>query len=84
MYGRLKKLLPEVSSNKVCACLCYYTYTADLLHSQLLLCIFMFDNMRGFQALGTTINLHPWYNGVVTIHLACFVSRSKKLILPNY
>ena len=59
------------------------TCVIDLPRSQLLLHIFAFDDARGFQALGSAINLHPWYNGAVTICLACFVSGSEELVLVD-
>lgn len=51
--------------------------------SQLLLHIFVFDDTRGFQALGSTINLHPWYNEALAIRHACFVTGSGDLLLVD-
>ncbi|KAF8548836.1 hypothetical protein OG21DRAFT_1448641 [Imleria badia] len=51
---------------------------------KLLLHIFVLDDTRGFQALGSAINLHPWYSdALVSIRLACFVSGSEELVLVD-
>ncbi|KAF8548559.1 hypothetical protein OG21DRAFT_1422875 [Imleria badia] len=46
--------------------------------------IFVFDDARGFHALGSTINLRLWYNDVpVSIRHACFASGSEELVLVD-
>ncbi|KAF8452913.1 hypothetical protein L210DRAFT_3617960 [Boletus edulis BED1] len=51
---------------------------------KLLLHIFVFDDTRsGFQASGSAINLHPWYNDAPFIRLACFASGSEELVLVD-
>ncbi|KAF8550994.1 hypothetical protein OG21DRAFT_1543721 [Imleria badia] len=51
---------------------------------KLLLHVFVFDDARGFQALRSAIDLHPWYGDEsVSICLACFVSGSEELILVD-
>ncbi|KAF8122291.1 hypothetical protein EV363DRAFT_1404993 [Boletus edulis] len=51
---------------------------------KLLLHIFVFDDARGgFQASESEINLNPWYNDVLSIRLACFVSGSEELVLVD-
>ena len=53
---------------------------------QLQLHIFVFDDVRGFQALGSVIDLHPWYKDAITassICHACFVSGSEELVLVD-
>ncbi|KAF8122279.1 hypothetical protein EV363DRAFT_1274846 [Boletus edulis] len=51
---------------------------------KLLLHIFVFDDTRGvFQASGSAISLHPWYNDAPSIRLACFVSGSEELVLVD-
>ncbi|KAI9571051.1 hypothetical protein HD554DRAFT_2017581 [Boletus coccyginus] len=50
---------------------------------KLLLHIFVFDDARRFQAFGSAINLHAWYNDGVFIRLACFVSGSEELVLVD-
>ena len=82
-YDESKKMLAVVSSDKVRVRLRYCTRVVDLPRSQLLLHIFVFDDARGFQALGSTINLHAWYNDAVSIRLACFVSGSEELVLVD-
>ena len=43
----------------------------------------MFDDTRGFQALGSAINLHPWYGEALAIRHACFVTGSEELLLVD-
>ncbi|KAG8215603.1 hypothetical protein J3R82DRAFT_7468 [Butyriboletus roseoflavus] len=50
---------------------------------KLLLNIFVFDDARGFQALGSVIDLRQWYSEVLSIRLACFVSGSEELVLVD-
>ncbi|KAG8219200.1 hypothetical protein J3R82DRAFT_13 [Butyriboletus roseoflavus] len=50
---------------------------------KLLLNIFVFDDARGFQALGSAIDLRQWYSEVVSIRHACFVSGSEELALVD-
>ncbi|KAI9455502.1 hypothetical protein HD554DRAFT_2207426 [Boletus coccyginus] len=50
---------------------------------KLLLHIFVFDEARRFQALGSAVNLHAWYNDGVSIRLACFISESEELVLVD-
>ncbi|KAG6331499.1 hypothetical protein ID866_7590 [Astraeus odoratus] len=45
--------------------------------------IFVHDDSRGFQALGSSINLAPWYNEGTSIRHACFVSGSEELLLVD-
>ncbi|KAF8548768.1 hypothetical protein OG21DRAFT_684156 [Imleria badia] len=45
--------------------------------------IFVFDSTRGFQALGSAIELHTWYNNGLSIRRACFVSGSEELVLVD-
>ncbi|KAF8548217.1 hypothetical protein OG21DRAFT_1449416 [Imleria badia] len=45
--------------------------------------VFVFDNTRGFQALGSAINLHPWYSDGLSIRRGCFVSGSEELVLVD-
>ena len=52
-------------------------------HPQLLLHIFLHDDTRGFQALGSATNLYPWYGDGLSIHHACFVSGSEELLLVD-
>lgn len=51
--------------------------------SQLQLNVFVFDDTRGFQALGSAINLRQWYNDALFICRACFVSGSEELVLVD-
>ncbi|KAI5998937.1 hypothetical protein F5J12DRAFT_724706, partial [Pisolithus orientalis] len=50
---------------------------------KLLLHIFVYDDTRGFQALGSSINLNAWYNEGISIRHACFVSGSEELLLVD-
>ncbi|KAI6032571.1 hypothetical protein F5J12DRAFT_779054 [Pisolithus orientalis] len=50
---------------------------------KLLLHIFVYDDARGFQALGSSINLTAWYNEGTSIRHACFVSGSEELLLVD-
>ncbi|KAI6143614.1 hypothetical protein BKA82DRAFT_127237 [Pisolithus tinctorius] len=50
---------------------------------KLLLHIFVYDDTRGFQALGSSINLNTWYNEGTSIRHACFVSGSEELLLVD-
>ncbi|KAI6157189.1 hypothetical protein BKA82DRAFT_4325642 [Pisolithus tinctorius] len=50
---------------------------------KLLLHIFVYDDARGFQALGSSINLIAWYNEGTSIRHACFVSGSEELLLVD-
>ncbi|KAI6035781.1 hypothetical protein EDC04DRAFT_2571420 [Pisolithus marmoratus] len=50
---------------------------------KLLLHIFVHDDSRGFQALGSSINLNTWYNEGTSIRHACFVSGSEELLLVD-
>ncbi|KIJ64834.1 hypothetical protein HYDPIDRAFT_111462 [Hydnomerulius pinastri MD-312] len=50
---------------------------------KLLLHIFVFDDSRGFQALGSSINLVAWYGEGFSIRHACFVSGSEELLLVD-
>ncbi|KAI6097344.1 hypothetical protein EDD16DRAFT_604216 [Pisolithus croceorrhizus] len=50
---------------------------------KLLLHIFMHDDTRGFQAVGSAINLTQWYNEGTSIRHACFVSGSEELLLVD-
>ncbi|KIJ06596.1 hypothetical protein PAXINDRAFT_20217 [Paxillus involutus ATCC 200175] len=45
--------------------------------------IFVFDNARGFQALGSLINLTAWYNEGSSIRHACFISGTEELLLVD-
>jgi hypothetical protein len=87
-YDESKKLLAVVSSSKVMSYVFTYVTEVVLLMSltcklQLQLHVFVFDDVRGFQALGSAINLHPWYNDASSIRLACFVSGSEELLLVD-
>ncbi|KAI6101021.1 hypothetical protein EDD16DRAFT_1844403 [Pisolithus croceorrhizus] len=50
---------------------------------KLLLHIFVHDDTRGFQAVGSSINLTQWYNEGTSIRHACFVSGSEELLLVD-
>ncbi|KIJ07204.1 hypothetical protein PAXINDRAFT_19596 [Paxillus involutus ATCC 200175] len=50
---------------------------------RLLLHIFVFDDARGFQALGSSINLTAWYNEGSSIRHACFISGTEELLLVD-
>ncbi|KAF9218569.1 hypothetical protein BS17DRAFT_720337 [Gyrodon lividus] len=50
---------------------------------RLLLHIFVFDDVRGFQALGSSINLTAWYNEGSSICHACFISSTEELLLVD-
>ncbi|KAI5998961.1 hypothetical protein F5J12DRAFT_286001 [Pisolithus orientalis] len=50
---------------------------------KLLLHIFVYDDARGFQAVGSSINLNPWYNEGTSIRHSCFVSGSEELLLVD-
>ena len=53
---------------------------------QLQLHVFVFDDVRGFQALGSAHDLHPWYGDAsigLSIRRACFVSGSEELVLVD-
>ncbi|KAL4072300.1 hypothetical protein J3A83DRAFT_4093511 [Scleroderma citrinum] len=50
---------------------------------KLLLHIFVYDDTRGFQAQGSSINLNTWYGEGVSIRHACFVSGSEELLLVD-
>ncbi|KAF8428935.1 hypothetical protein L210DRAFT_3623712 [Boletus edulis BED1] len=46
--------------------------------------VFVFDDVRGFQALGSAIDLRQWYaNDALSIRRACFVSGSEELALVD-
>ncbi|KAG9310081.1 hypothetical protein JVU11DRAFT_9689 [Chiua virens] len=67
-YDESKKILAVISSSP----------------DKLQLHIFVFDDSRGsFQASGSSINLHIWYNEVVAIRHTCFVSGSEELVLVD-
>ncbi|KAH7907394.1 hypothetical protein BJ138DRAFT_1014577, partial [Hygrophoropsis aurantiaca] len=52
--------------------------------TKLQLHIFVFDDGRGsMQAVGSAINLVPWYNDETTICQACFISGSEELLLVD-
>ncbi|KAF8552259.1 hypothetical protein OG21DRAFT_1416462 [Imleria badia] len=51
--------------------------------NKLLLHVFVFDDARGFQAFGSAIKLHSWYNDAASICLACFASGSEELLLVD-
>ncbi|KIJ13981.1 hypothetical protein PAXINDRAFT_100347 [Paxillus involutus ATCC 200175] len=50
---------------------------------RLLLHIFVFDDARGFQALGSSTNLTAWYNEGSSIRHACFISGTEELLLVD-
>ncbi|KAL4072279.1 hypothetical protein J3A83DRAFT_4092477 [Scleroderma citrinum] len=50
---------------------------------KLLLHVFVYDDTRGFQAQGGSINLSPWYGEGASIRHACFVSGSEELLLVD-
>ncbi|KIK75506.1 hypothetical protein PAXRUDRAFT_172638, partial [Paxillus rubicundulus Ve08.2h10] len=50
---------------------------------RLLLHIFVFDDARGFQAFGSSINLNAWYNEGSSIRHACFISGTEELLLVD-
>ncbi|KAF8837464.1 hypothetical protein BDN67DRAFT_983236 [Paxillus ammoniavirescens] len=50
---------------------------------RLLLHIFVFDDVRGFQALGGSINLINWYKEGSSICHACFISGTEDLVLVD-
>ncbi|KAI6101018.1 hypothetical protein EDD16DRAFT_1495813, partial [Pisolithus croceorrhizus] len=50
---------------------------------KLLLHIFVHDDTRGFQAVGSSINLTQWYKEGTSIRHACFVSGSEELLLVD-
>jgi hypothetical protein len=57
-----------------------------MLKLQLQLHVFVFDDVRGFQALGSAHDLNPWYSDAFTtlsIRRACFVSGSEELVLVD-
>ena len=82
-YDESKKILAVVSSDKVRLRYCLLSHISHGPLPQLLLHIFVFDDARGFQALGSAINLHAWYADVVSIRHACFVSGSEELLLVD-
>ncbi|KAI6143616.1 hypothetical protein BKA82DRAFT_3983845 [Pisolithus tinctorius] len=50
---------------------------------KLLLHIFVYDDTRGFQAVGSSIDLNSWYNKGTSIRHSCFVSGSEELLLVD-
>ncbi|KAI6035782.1 hypothetical protein EDC04DRAFT_2880315 [Pisolithus marmoratus] len=50
---------------------------------KLLLHIFVHDDTRGFQALGSSINLNAWYNEGTFICRSCFVDGGEELLLVD-
>ncbi|KAF8419128.1 hypothetical protein L210DRAFT_3510849 [Boletus edulis BED1] len=85
-YDEAKKLLAVVSSEKACCTRlrCCGCVIIDVSHSQLQLHVFVFDDVRGFQALGSAIDLRQWYaNDALSIRRACFVSGSEELALVD-
>ena len=80
-FDESKRMLSVVSSDKVCIFVYRGLKGVCSDYLQLLLHIFVYDDTRGFQAQGSSINLTPWYNEGVSIRLACFVSGSEELLL---
>ncbi|KAF8122287.1 hypothetical protein EV363DRAFT_1555266 [Boletus edulis] len=82
-YDEAKKLLvvlSEKACTRLCCCGCI---VIDVLHSQLQLHVFVFDDVRGFQASGSAIDLRQRYANDVSIRRACFVSGSEELALVD-
>ncbi|KAI6030357.1 hypothetical protein EDC04DRAFT_2572165 [Pisolithus marmoratus] len=50
---------------------------------KLLLHVFVYDDTRGFQAQGSSINLNPWYGEGVFIRHACFICGSEEILLVD-
>ncbi|KAI6143615.1 hypothetical protein BKA82DRAFT_2416446 [Pisolithus tinctorius] len=50
---------------------------------KLLLHVFVYDDVRGFQAQGSAINLGPWYGEGVRIRHACFICGSEEILLVD-
>ncbi|KAI6020260.1 hypothetical protein BKA83DRAFT_674992 [Pisolithus microcarpus] len=45
--------------------------------------IFVHDDTRGFQAVGSSVNLTQWYNEGTSIRHACFISGSEEILLVD-
>lgn len=83
-YEESKKMLAVVSSDKVFAYVTEVVGDNSLTFKpQFQLHVFVYDNVRGFQASGSAINLHPWYSDGSSIRRACFVSGSEELVLVD-
>ncbi|KAI5998963.1 hypothetical protein F5J12DRAFT_784806 [Pisolithus orientalis] len=50
---------------------------------KLLLHVFVYGDVRGFQAQGSAINLGPWYGEGVRIRHACFICGSEEILLVD-
>ena len=81
-FDESKRMLSVVSSDKVRIFIYHGLKNACSDYLQLLH-IFVYDDTRGFQAQGSSINLTPWYNEGVSIRHACFVSGSEELLLVD-
>jgi hypothetical protein len=81
-YDESKRMLGVVSSDRVCRSesIQFLVLTIPF---QLLLHIFVFDDARGFQALGSSINLTAWYSEGSSIRHACFISGTEELLLVD-
>jgi len=82
-FDESKRMLSVVSSDKVCILVYCGLKGIRSDHPQLLLHIFVYDDARGFQAQGSSINLNAWYSEGVGIRHACFVSGSEELLLVD-
>ncbi|KAI5998966.1 hypothetical protein F5J12DRAFT_928807 [Pisolithus orientalis] len=51
--------------------------------SQRLLHVFVYDDVRGFQAQGSAIKLSEWYDEGVRIRHACFICGSEEILLVD-
>jgi len=82
-FEESKRMLAVCASTKVCAFKSLNVIYADET-LQLFLHIFVFDECYGsMQALGSAVNLTPWYNSETSICHACFVCGSQELLLVD-